>query len=535
MTRALQEWVTREAQRRPDATAVVMGGERLTYGQLDALSNQLARTLRAVGCEAGDRVCLLLPKGPLTVASMIGVLKAGSCYVPLDTASPGARLAKIVTSADPHVLLASPRAAATLDGLLLDDQLRSTVRVGWMDVPPVPDERGVAFTLDDVRRMPAEAPGVTTAPSDCAHILFTSGSTGTPKGVPITHGSVIRFVEWAKGYFGLSTRDRLSGHSPFHFDLSTFDVYGTFSAGAQLHLVPPELNVLPHTLVDFIRDCELTQWFSVPSVLTLMAQLDVVRHGDFPTLERLLWCGEVFPTRALRYWMTRLPQVRFTNLYGPTEATIASSYYTVPSCPADDGVPIPIGQPCGGEELLVLDAAVRPVAPGDVGDLYIRGAGLSPGYWRDPEKTQAAFLPNPADPNDRIYRTGDLARAGEDGLIYFLGRADAQIKSRGYRIELGEIEAAVQSLSDLVECAVVALPTDGFEGTVICCGYVPREGVAVTPLSLRRRLADVLPVYMLPSQWKAYERLPRNANGKIDRRRMKEEWSRDEAAPIGQS
>src|SRR5216117_3855320 len=323
----------------------------------------------------------------------------------------------------------------------------------------------------------------------------------------------------------------MSSHPPLHFDLSTFDVFGTFAAGAQLHLVPPDLSLLPNALAEFIRHAELTQWFSVPSLLSYMAKLDVVQFNDFPALRRLLWCGEVFPTPALRYWMARLPHATFTNLYGPTETTIASSYYAVPTCPEHDGVAIPIGTPCEGEELLVLSDTLRPVSPGEIGDLYIRGVGLSPGYWRDPEKTRGAFLPYPADARERIYRTGDLARLAADGLIYFVGRADSQIKARGYRIELGEIEAALQSLAELQESAVVALPTDGFEGTMICCAYVPRPGAAVTPLSLRTALGRLLPAYMMPTHWKAYERLARNANGKIDRRRIKEEWSRD-APPL---
>src|ERR687891_2661013 len=190
--------------------------------------------------------------------------------------------------------------------------------------------------------------------------------------------------------------------------------------------------------------------------------------------------------------MARLPHVTFTNLYGPTEATIASSYYTVPRCPADDREPIPIGLPCAGEELLVLDEALRPIGRGEVGDLYIRGVGLSSGYWRDLGKTQAAFLPNPLDPNDRIYRTGDLARIGDDGLVYFLGRADSQIKSRGYRIELGEIESALNAIDGLEECAVVAVNSDGFEGATICCAYAPQSGVQVTPSILREKLSKVL-------------------------------------------
>src|SRR3989475_10125842 len=230
----------------------------------------------------------------------------------------------------------------------------------------------------------------------------------------LTHAGVIRFARGAADFFGLSPSARLSGHSPSPFDLSTLDVYGTFAVGAALHLVPPELNVLPHKLAEFIRASQLAQWFSVPSVLTLMAQLDVVRPGDFPTLQRLLWCGEVFPTPALRYWMGRLPHVAFTNLYGPTETTIASSYYSVERCPDDNRVPIPIGRPCDGEDLLVLDETLRAVPPGEIGDLYVRGVGLSPGYWREPEKTDAAVLRKPlaGEPGDRHQRPGERPTGG---------------------------------------------------------------------------------------------------------------------------
>ena len=533
MTRLLQELVTAQAQRRPEATAVVMNGERLTYGALDALSDQVARALVAAGCRRGDRVGVLLSKSPTTVASLLGVLKTGACYVPLDTASPAPRLAKIVGSADPRVILVGTRGRAALQSMLDDARSYRSIRIGWMDADrQAGNLLGPAFTLDDVRRLPTGPLPSAGTPEDTAHILFTSGSTGTPKGVIIRHASVIHFVEWATAYFGLSASDRVSGHSPFHFDLSTFDMYGAFAAGAELHLVPPELNVLPHKLADFIRDSALTQWFSVPSILTLMAQLEVVHEQDFPVLRRLLWCGEVFPTKALRHWMTRLPHVTFTNLYGPTEATIASSYYTMPQCPSDDTEPVPIGTACAGEDLLVLDEAFRPVHPGEIGDLYIRGVGLSPGYWRDEEKTAAAFLPDPSTPGGRIYRTGDLARRGADGLVYFVGRADSQIKSRGYRIELGEIEAALQTLPDLEESVVVAIPSDGFEGMTICCAYVARPGAPVTPVRLRKQLGALLPAYMLPSQWRVYDRLARNANGKIDRRRIKEEWGGDrDAAP----
>jgi amino acid adenylation domain-containing protein len=527
MNALLQDLVTRQAERRPEATAVVMNDDRLTYGILDTLSNQLAHALRASGCERGDRVAFLIPKSPTAIAVMLGILKADCCYVPLDPASPAPRLAKIVQSSDPRMVLAAGGGAAALAALRSDGTLPHGVCVGWLD----PDRRaGEAFapalTLDDVRTAPAAQPGYASGPADRAHILYTSGSTGTPKGVMITHANVLRFVEWAVAYFQITAQDRNSGHSPLYFDLSTFDVFGTFAAGAQLHLVPPQANVLPHTLAEFIRAAELTQWFSVPSALTQMAQFQVVRPNDFPSLKRLLWCGEVFPTPALRYWMTRLPHITFTNLYGPTEATIASSYYTVERCPDDDRAAIPIGRPCAGEDLLVLDDQLHPVPPGEIGHLYLRGVGLSPGYWRDPEKTRDAFPRHPCggDRAERIYRTGDLAQVGPDGLVYFVGRADTQIKSRGYRIELGEVEAALLTVKDLREAAVVALPSEGFEGTAIGCAYVPQPGTAVTPLAVRRDLAKLLPAYMLPSRWRAYDALPRNPNGKVERRRIKEEW-----------
>ena len=318
-----------------------------------------------------------------------------------------------------------------------------------------------------------------------------------------------------------------------HFDLSTFDVYGTMAAGAQIHLLPPEVSLLPHRLADFIRDSELTQWFSVPSALLPIAKFDALRPNDFPALRRLLWCGEKFPVPALIYWMRRLPRVSFVNLYGPTETTIASSYYRVPRCPMDEQAEIPIGGACDGEALLVLDDQLSPAATGDIGDLYISGVGLSPGYWRDPVKTAEVFRLNPYSPNsmDRIYKTGDLAKIGSDGLIYLVGRSDSQIKSRGYRIELGEIEAALHTISELEEAAVVALDFAGADAKTICCGYVALPGTEVTPIALKWRLAQLLPRYMIPERWMILKRMPHNGNGKADRTRLKEMFHLEAATP----
>jgi amino acid adenylation domain-containing protein len=519
----LQQGVTARAQARPEATALVFMDTRLAYGTIEDTSSRLARLLKEAGCRRGDRVGLLMPKMPTAIIAMLGVLKADAIYVPLDPAGPPARLARMLQISDSRCILAAGPVWPMLREALATAELSQQPAIGWLDREIVPeDDAAPAFTLRDLSAYPATPPGCANTDTDLAHILFTSGSTGLPKGVMITHGSVVEFLGWASQYFGIAASDRISQHPPLHFDLSTFDIFGALWAGAELHLVPQKLNLLPHNLAQFIRDARLTQWFSAPSVLNLMAKSNVFVQDDFQSLRRVMWCGEAIPTPALIHWMQRLPHARFTNLYGPTEATIASSYYTVPRCPRDEREAIPIGVACPGEELLILDEQLQPMAPGEVGDLYIRGAGLSPGYWRDPAKTDSVFLPcrGGAGPRDRIYKTGDLARRGADGLFYFLGRADTQVKSRGYRIELGEIEAALHSLPQLQESAVVAIQSQGFEGWLICCAYAP-AGRDVSADGLRKSLAAQVPGYMLPSRWMPYDVLPKNANGKIDRPRLK--------------
>ena len=519
----LQDYVTRHAEARPDAVALVMGDERLTYGEVEAAANRLARLLRESDCRRGDRICLFVPKCPAAVVAELAVLKADCVYVPIDIASPAPRVEMIVESSDPAMILATEQAAKLLDDVLALRPGRET-SVGALEGPLSGEHFEASFSRSDADTQSEGPLPSRTSPEDAAHILFTSGSTGTPKGVVIKHENVVAFVEWATAYFGTKESDRVSGHPPLHFDLSTFDIYGTFLAGAELHLVPAAANLMPNKLAKLIRDSELTQWFAVPSTFTYMAKFEAFEHGDFPALERVIWCGEVLPTPILMHWMERLPHATFTNLYGPTEATIASSFYTVPAIPASETEPIPIGVACAGEELLVLDEQLRPVPTGGIGDLFIGGVGLSPGYWRDEEKTSAAFIPDPRNPMERIYRTGDLAKVREDGLVDFLGRADSQIKHRGYRIELGEIETALNALDDIRECAVVGVETGGFEGTAICCAYAPAAGADVAPPAIREQIAESLPTYMLPSRWVVMNVLPKNVNGKIDRRAIREHF-----------
>jgi amino acid adenylation domain-containing protein len=490
-----------------------MGAQRLTYDELERLSNRTARLLVEHGVRPGDRVCLLLPKSPAAIVSMLATLKAGGVYVPVDISSPAARVQMIISSAEPRLVLGCSAAARLLRDLRLDAELGSVA--GELEGASFGPEARDSHDGGPLARM--------TRSQDPAHILFTSGSTGTPKGVVITHAMVGAFLDWALPYFGHRPGDRISGHPPLHFDLSTFDIYGTLSSGGELHLVPPDA-MLPQQLARFIRETELTQWFSVPSTFAYMVRGNAIHQDDFPSLRRVIWCGEVLAPGVLRHWMTRVRKPTYTNLYGPTETTIASSFHTVQGPPPTATSPIPIGEPCSGEEIFLLDDELRPVLAGEPGELCIAGAGLSPGYWRDPEKTSQAFVSEPGS-GRRLYRTGDLGRQDAEGILHYIGRTDSQIKSRGYRIELGEIETAANAVEGVAECAIVSVPSDGFEGTVICCAWSTRPDAELDRIRLRGELSNVLPSYMLPSRWMSFEELPKNQSGKIDRQALKRRFA----------
>lgn len=326
MNRRLQDWLTSQAEQRPGACAVVFRRQRTTYGQLDEASNRLARALRAAGCVRGDRVALLLPKSVPALVAIFGTLKADCICVPLDIAAPAWWLARTLRSAGCGAILGTR--STVLAELVGHGELPESTRIGWMDAG-IGSERGVKTQFDwrDVLRFPPSAVDSLNTGADPAHILFEPGVGEEREGVVITHFNVIRFVEWAVERFGIDASDRNSGVSPLHSDVSTFEIYRPVAAGAQIHLLAPELSPEPRRLAAFIREAELTQWVSTPSVLEQMAKADVVRWRDFPALRRALWCGQEFSKSVLTYWMGRLPHVNFVELHGPAEATVAADSY----------------------------------------------------------------------------------------------------------------------------------------------------------------------------------------------------------------
>lgn len=424
MTEMLHHWVTGEANRRPDATAVALGEERLSYGELEVLSNQLARALRERGCARGDRVALLVPKSPLAVVCLLGIYKADCVYVPLDPESSAKNLARILSLADCRCLLAAASLAPRVRELLSQPDLPA-LRIGWLGAP---DQSAgtlpVAFRFSDIGALPGTPLQGAFRAQDTAYILFNPRAGGTPRGVTATHHNVVGFVEWAKKQFRLNESDKLSGYAPLTADHSLFDIFGSLASGAELHLVPAETRLLPVRLAAWIRTSGITQWSAPSAVLDNMVKFDAVQAWDFPDLRRVLWSGEL-PTASLGHWMKQLPHVEFTNLYGAPETTVASAYHTVASFPDESVERLPIGIARADAELLLLDHNLQPVSSGGHGDLYVRGASLSPGYWRDAEATRRAFPEVTG--SGRLYRTGHQGQRGQDGHIYFSDQPRAPV------------------------------------------------------------------------------------------------------------
>jgi amino acid adenylation domain-containing protein len=466
----------------------------------------------------GDRVGLCLEKSFEAICGIYGVLKAGAAYVPLDPKAPATRQAYILRDAGVEVLLSSTKQAATWEVLLQEGAGFRTVVV--LDGEPG-DVAGEARMLGAADLASGDAGRHDAGAIDCdlAYILYTSGSTGTPKGVMLTHRNCLAFVEWAGEEFGVTAADRVSSHAPLHFDLSTFDLYAAARAGAALVLAPPAASVFPVELRRFIEGQGISVWYSVPTVLTMLVTRGGLEGGEFPQLRTILFAGEVFPTPHLRRLTQLLPHVRFANLFGPTETNVCT-WWEVPALPGDMTESIPIGRAIENVDVFALTDDGKLAAPGEMGELCVRGPTVMQGYLGDPERTAERLVTNPLGGvlDQRLYRTGDLVEQMPDGAYRFLGRRDSQIKSRGYRIELGDVEAALHAHPSVVECAVVAIPDEVVTNRLKA--FVTTQDGETSKADLIAFCAERIPAYMIPEEFEFAADLPRTSTGKIDRRAL---------------
>lgn len=499
---------------RAGARPAVVGRDRsVTYAELDDASARLATVLRGLGVGPGARVALHLDKSIEAVAAVHGVLRAGGAYVPVDPGAPAHRCGRIIEDAEVACVV-TDRARLASWGASGSGVPEAPVVVldadrSELDAPPA----GLLGASDVAEAEPDERP--TGAISlDLAYVLYTSGSTGVPKGVMLTHRNALSFVEWAVRHHGLAADDVLSSVAPFHFDLSVLDLFAAPAVGAPLVLVDRTATTFPAELRSTLEGAGVTTCYAVPSLLTMLALRGGLEPGSLRQLRRILFAGEVFPTRHLRLLMSQLPHVSFHNLYGPTETNVCTSY-DVPAVLGEGEQPVPIGRAIDDVELVVVTDEGEPAGTGEVGELLVRGPTVMAGYFKDAERTAHALVPHPfrRDAADPCYRTGDLVRLRSDGALDFLGRRDAQTKHRGYRIELGEVESALHSFPRVVEAVVVPVPDElvgnRLRAVVVAPGTAAKDLVAHC-----RRL---IPSYMIPEEWVFEGRLPKTSTGKIDR------------------
>ncbi|MEG7397884.1 amino acid adenylation domain-containing protein [Serratia marcescens] len=487
-----------QVHRTPDATALVIGTESLSYAQLNARANRLAHALIARGVGPDSRVAVCAERGLNMVTALFGILKAGGAYVPLDPAYPGERLQYILQDADPVLLLADAAGRAAL---------------GEPATPQLALEAALPETLS------AENPAPRAQASHLAYVIYTSGSTGKPKGAMNEHRGVVNRLVWMQEAYGLTAADTVLQKTPFGFDVSVWEFFWPLMVGARLVMAKPEGHKDPDYLSRAIEQYGVTTLHFVPSMLQsfLADGQAATRCGQ---VVRVMCSGEALPAALVAEFYRRLPQAELHNLYGPTEAAVDVTAW---HCSREaERVSVPIGRPIANTRIYLLDERGQPVPLGAVGELYIGGVQVARGYLNRPELTAERFLSDPFAPGGRMYRTGDVARYLANGDIEYLGRNDQQVKIRGFRIECGEIEAALATHPAVRE-AVVDARAVGDDKRLVAW-VVPAADVAEETLAgaLRQHVSAALPDYMVPSAWVVVAALPLSPNGKLDRRALPE-------------
>lgn len=473
-----------------------------SYAELGELALAIAKGLLQRGLRQGDVLGLLSDKSPLAYATILACLRLGVVYTHLDPDSPAERLRKILAVSAPVLLVngcAKQRSS---------DELAALAACPVCELAELP-------ARDSLLELP---PASTVCGSAPAYIMFTSGSTGTPKGAVMSHANVLGLIAWAQDRFGIGPDDVLTNVNPMYFDNSVFDVYSALFSGATL--VPLTAEQLRDTrrVVQLVNAAGCTLWFSVPSMLVYLLTTRALSASDFPTMRKIVFGGEGFPKPKLKQLFDLFAhRAELENVYGPTECTCICSAYTLGADDFTDMTALaPLGQLAQNfdYEILPLDDT-NP----DFGELFLRGPQVGLGYYRDESRTAAAFVQNPRHSayHDRGYRSGDLVERDAHGRLHFRGRADFQIKHMGYRIELEEVEHGINTLAGVRECAAIYKRNEQGFGEIVA--HVAAEP-GTEAAELLKLAAKALPAYMLPRRIVLHPQLPKNANGKIDRKAL---------------
>ncbi|MGK5728605.1 amino acid adenylation domain-containing protein [Streptomyces sp. URMC 124] len=508
--RPLHETFAAAAAAWPERIAVSDGRRELTYAELDRAANRLAHRLTALGAGPEQLVALCSTRTVDLVVGVLGILKSGAGYLPLDPRYPLERLRATVTDAGCRLAVGD-------------------------DVPDL-GLTSVAPAQDDLADEPDTAPAGGAEPGNVAYVIYTSGSTGKPKGVVVTHANAARLFTVTAGDFGFGPDDVWTMFHSIAFDFSVWELWGALLHGGRVVVVPYELSRDPEAFVRLLLDERVTMLSQTPSAFRQLATAAEALGFPGTALRAVVFGGEKLEPAILKRWVERYgdDRPRLINMYGITETTVHVTLRPITRADLDDRRS-PIGAPLADLTLHVLDENLLPVVPGEEGELYVGGAGVARGYLNRPELTRERFLPDPFVPGGRLYRTGDLAEQGADGEVYYHGRADGQVQMRGFRIELGEIEATVLAHPEVRE-AVVLLREDEPGMQALACYWVGRGGTGQPDdlhAALREHAAERLPAHMVPSAFVPMPALPMTPNGKLDRAALPRPEVRLAAATTG--
>jgi amino acid adenylation domain-containing protein len=507
---SLAELFEAQAAQNPDAAAVTCQGETLTYAELNQRANRLAHHLQALGVAPEVLVGVCLERSLDLVVALLGVLKAGGAYLPLDPAYPRERL-----------------------GLLLDDSKVPVLVTRQELIPSLPPHQAQVICLDAdaeaLARQSAANPAGGARPGNLAYVIYTSGSTGTPKGVQVSHYNVVRLFQATDDWYHFGAQDVWTLFHSFAFDFSVWELWGALLYGGRLVVVPYQTSRDPAAFYALLCSEGVTVLNQTPSAFLQLIQVEALQGvADDLRLRLVIFGGEALELSKLAPWFEQhgdqVPQL--VNMYGITETTVHVTYRPLAHAELKTAPGSVIGGPIPDLRVYVLDRNRQPVPVGVPGELYVGGAGVARGYLNRPELTAERFLPDPFDPaGGRLYKSGDLARWLPGGDLEYLGRGDDQVKIRGFRIELGEIEAALGRHPQVRQAVVLALVENPRRAKLtderhLVAYVVPKDSAAVTPAVLRDFLKDKLPDYMLPSAFVLLDALPLTANGKLDRRAL---------------
>jgi D-alanine--poly(phosphoribitol) ligase subunit 1 len=521
MNYLVQHYIDSTFQKYPSNIAIKCGdGDKVSFEYLHNISNKLANLLSEIGVNRQDRIIICMKRSVNPIIAINGILKADSIYVPIDHKSPIERWRKIIADCSPKIIICDDTTIDKMIDAVSVFSNKQKIIVMGKSSNRYDNEQIDVFSQQQIEEQNAAQHSYKNIDTDIAYILYTSGSTGNPKGVMISHLNIINYIEWAIECFSIDAKDSILSTAPFHFDMSTFDIHCSMRTGATLCVAPDEYMLFPIKIFGFIKEENITIWKAVSSLLMYSARAGLLKKYTLPSLHKILFGGENLPVKYIIEWMTAYPEKQFYNVYGPTEATGISTYYYFDKIPKNNSEKVPIGKACGNSEVFIVNEDLTLAKDGDVGELCIRGSGVSRGYWNDLEKTNAAFIQGEINniSLERYYKTGDLAYKGENGNIYFIGRKDNQIKYMGYRIDISEIEAALLSIGEVQDTAVILTDYDT-EGMIELVAFIETHKLNIES-EVVAQLSNKVPPYMIPKKYITSVKIPRNNRGKVDRQKL---------------